>query len=783
MNSKLNRLVLALASTTILIAGCGGGGGGSGSSGGGGGGSGSTTGVAVTVVDGAIQNAVVCLDKNGNGSCDADEPSGRTDASGNVTLQVDNADVGQYPVLAVVGTDAVDADHGPVAQTFTLKAPADQTGVVSPLTTLVQATVESTGATSAAAEETVKAQLGLSISLFTDFTKSTTTDAINAGAIARLVVVATQEQSAALTSAVGTTAIDGSVITQNDINNVVQQKILENLSTLQTVLTDPSFTSATTQAERFAVINAAATDLVQDGSLGLTTSSVGTVVGIANQATAPSTDTPSARLSLRQLTFNSASNWFRRVFTATVEQATPDASGNTRFVDRRARNSNGNIATWNAGSDPNRQSDLHWNGSSWVACALNHENLNSTRDAQGRRNYDYCDKLEVGSSTQANFDVSGRPMIEVYNQFRDAGFTNLTIASAATNLGNATFPAGSFLSYQTSTPLATAPAYIPGAANVPNNVNPDIAAGKTSASDTTSACASITQNTPASVYSTPATTLESLIAANPGTPCVYQQGTTVITTVSGTTTVSSGPRNEWWSNSTTSLGVIGSATTGGIQSGYYTTNTLLRIAFGPDNAVKYYACQQRSTDGSTRNCDLIGTGGYSIGTLGDARILSLTNEPAQAASLGYNRIFVERGGKVYFGYKSKPLTTSTARLNLVGANALFAQLGIPTVDPVTPMALTSASFHGDWFLSAADGSDTFTVRLSLGGGTTCFDGLYGPVFSCTVTVTPSTSTPGTASVTLTDNDNGGGGTGMFTFIGGAATATSSDGVSYSGARR
>jgi hypothetical protein len=71
MNSKLNRLVLALASTTILIAGCGGGGGGSSS--GVGGGAGSTTGVAVTVVDGAIQNAVVCLDKNGNGSCDADE--------------------------------------------------------------------------------------------------------------------------------------------------------------------------------------------------------------------------------------------------------------------------------------------------------------------------------------------------------------------------------------------------------------------------------------------------------------------------------------------------------------------------------------------------------------------------------------------------------------------------------------------------------------------------------------------------------------------------------------
>jgi hypothetical protein len=161
----------------------------------------------------------------------------------------------------------------------------------------------------------------------------------------------------------------------------------------------------------------------------------------------------------------------------------------------------------------------------------------------------------------------------------------------------------------------------------------------------------------------------------------------------------------------------------------------------------------------------------------------LTNEPAQAASLGYGRIFVERGGKVYFGYKSKPITTSTARLNLAGANALFTQLGIPSVDPATPMALTSTSFHGDWFFTAADVSDSFTVRLFQNGGTLCQEGLFGNSFSCTVTVTPSTSTPGTASVSLTDNTNGGGGTGTFTFIGGAASATSTDGVNYTGARR
>lgn len=70
------------------------------------------TSVPVTVIDGAIENAVVCLDISLNGACDSDEPSGRTDVDGNVTLQVAPANAGRYPIVAQVGTDAEDADHG-----------------------------------------------------------------------------------------------------------------------------------------------------------------------------------------------------------------------------------------------------------------------------------------------------------------------------------------------------------------------------------------------------------------------------------------------------------------------------------------------------------------------------------------------------------------------------------------------------------------------------------------------------------------------------------------------
>jgi hypothetical protein len=54
-----------------------------------------TTALTTTVIDGAIGNALVCVDKNTNNSCDSDETQGRSDADGKVTLAVPNADAGR----------------------------------------------------------------------------------------------------------------------------------------------------------------------------------------------------------------------------------------------------------------------------------------------------------------------------------------------------------------------------------------------------------------------------------------------------------------------------------------------------------------------------------------------------------------------------------------------------------------------------------------------------------------------------------------------------------------
>lgn len=238
MNIKLKRLVLGMASVGALgLYGCGGG-------------SSpatntatttntvATTDVSLTVIDGPIEKAKVCLDINNNGVCDNNEPEGMTDATGKVTIKVNSTDVGKYPVIAVVGTDAIDADTGAVPTPFTMKAPADQTAVITPLTTLVQNVVASTGSTSAAAADQVKAQTGINVSLFEDFSKGTTDDHKAAANVARMVVVTTQQQSLAVKDAEGTKDVNNATITKADLDKAIQARLMDMLPALVTKLAE-----------------------------------------------------------------------------------------------------------------------------------------------------------------------------------------------------------------------------------------------------------------------------------------------------------------------------------------------------------------------------------------------------------------------------------------------------------------------------------------------------------------------------------------------------------------
>ncbi|MEI8326102.1 MAG: hypothetical protein WCH44_12200, partial [Betaproteobacteria bacterium] len=525
MNATNGKLKLCGLLLTALAAGCGGGGG-------------STepapppppppvittTDVPITVVDGPIQNATVCLDINGNGLCDAGEPSAKTDATGKVTLTVEKADAGKYAVLAVVGTDAVDADTGKVLVPFTLSAPADAVAVVSPLTTLVQQTIASTGASTADAAAAVQATTGITVSLFQDFTKvaAPTDGSMSAATVARMVVVTTQQQTTALGSAiVGTPATGGALITQADLDSVIQKKLLELLPTLVTALRDPAVQAAATPKAKEDLLAAAATTLVV--SSGLTAAAMPTLVAINTEAArANPAPTPAAGASLHNLTFSSAADWALRVMTATALENTPAADGSVKYRELRSAQSLGGAPySWGFGGSPARGSDLHWNGSAWAACGINFENTKSGY-VKGHSAYNYCDKFETGVMDRATFDVGGRKMIDVYNEIVAAGYTNLCVNSAATALGTAIFPVGTKLFYQTSTPLTAAISYYPGTGYLVTQFSAAVSAGGVASTQAAGVACNSSEFKATNGSNSPS--LESLIGSMTGTPCVFGQG-------------------------------------------------------------------------------------------------------------------------------------------------------------------------------------------------------------------------------------------------------------------
>ena len=174
MKRYIPSLTLSLISMAVLtLTACGGGGGGgssaSPSSAVGANAAGSTTSVTTKVMDGLIQNALVCVDSNSNGLCDAAETQAHTDTAGTATLEVPSGSLAAARLIVVVGTDATDADSGGVKTAYSLTTPAGKLGVISPLTTMVQTKIDVDKVGVQAAEDYVKAQTGLTVSLFDDY--------------------------------------------------------------------------------------------------------------------------------------------------------------------------------------------------------------------------------------------------------------------------------------------------------------------------------------------------------------------------------------------------------------------------------------------------------------------------------------------------------------------------------------------------------------------------------------------------------------------------------------
>jgi hypothetical protein len=417
-------------------------------------------------------------------------------------------------------------------------------------------------------------------------------------------------------------------------------------------------------------------------------------------AETPQTTLPSPSAWLKVLNYTSAEEWGLRIVSSSSAQNTPAADGSTRYRHMGLKKAVGG-SPWAGGGFGGPA--VYWSGADWsTLCPINFESTESATDAQGRKTFNTCNNFETGSNlgdVNVEIDISGRSMLDVYNEIRAGANPSMNIAAASTVLAGATYPVGSVLEHQTwGTDYTDAIQYWPGS----SNFVPLFDAGQASGDPT--AC---TAYTPGS----PSPSLESLIAANKGTPCVLPAATEV---GANGVTLSSGPRNENWNYTTLPLGRIGNQSPNGPAnaSSWYTTNTLLRVGFGSGNAVNYYSCQE-DFYWQPRNCDLIGYGTYSIQTMGDGRVLGFAGYPALTTALYSKRFFVERGGHVFGANQYLPMPGDGAmRLNLTALNALFTTLGIPTFDPATPITLSVGSYSGT-YNSTFSGADTGTIAATV----------------------------------------------------------------------
>ena len=688
-------------------------------------------------VDGALQGAKACYDLNDNGACESTEPTfNPTDASGAFQLAVQASDAGKHRVVVEVPATAIDADTGAAVGTaFTLQSPATGTTVAhsvfaSPLSTLVQAQMDRSGLTLTAATELVKAQASLTLSPLEDFTTGSSADQIQTRKLARLVQLTSLQQSSTLATIAGQVDLSGATITATDVAQQATGAVIDALPVIAAKALEPAIANATGSALQTALLSAAQAVVAQ---AGMTPEEAKASVGVGRLPVDTSTGTPAPSASLTALRYTDANNWYYRALESSTADNTPDANNVVRYyeVHQVSESSgfspNGVAYGWAYNNTHARAGDLHWDGSAWVACSLGDRYTSTKRDAQGRSTYSYCKNGEIGSSTRSLVDLTGQNIASVFtNRIRTFPGSASGVAYAVWGpadlglFGNATFPAGSKLIYQSNSITGTAFFFDPSSTGAVTVYSAAIAAGGDARSTPSLACA--VNPTPAP---NAATTLEALVATNPGQPCVFAKS------VSGAD--STLDPNEWWSNSTVSLGVLAGAVAQPQGTGnYYSTDLRLRVAFAPTgHATRYYSCFTRASTGSSRNCTQIGSGTYAIETLGDARVMSFTGLPAITQRTGFTRVFVERGGQVWFGYKNPSgVTNAVLRLNIEATNAVFSALpGLPPVRPVTqPSDMSAASqtalatMKGVW----GEASDTDAIVFRFGDGGRFLMGQAGP---------------------------------------------------------
>ena len=160
------------------------------------------------------------------------------------------AQAGRHSVVVMVPANAIDKDTATAVGTaFTLRAPAtgragDHIVFVSPLTTLVQAHMDRSGATLADAVELVRSRAALALSPLAAFTAGSSADHLQAALVARLTQLTALNQAADLAAVVGTADRTGAVNTQAQVDAEIASSLIAALPSVAAATLDPALAGA-----------------------------------------------------------------------------------------------------------------------------------------------------------------------------------------------------------------------------------------------------------------------------------------------------------------------------------------------------------------------------------------------------------------------------------------------------------------------------------------------------------------------------------------------------------
>ena len=328
-----------------------------------------------------------------------------------------------------------------------------------------------------------------------------------------------------------------------------------------------------------------------------------------------------------------------------------------------------------------QRNSIIWTGTEWFDCPNDQVHEATTWDANGVSSSLYC-KAYKTSNKRSERDIAGTKMVDLVTEIRAYPLADTAgkfaawgpdpVTHAAALAG--TFPAGSKMFYFSGQDTFNPDTFSPLASDTVLPYNAAVASG------VAAECNKVTGSNFVQ-FQTTAPTLEAMVAAFKGTPCVYAPNANTLANTGE-------PINEWWSQSTIGVGDVAHPYAN--ATGFYRSGVKnLRASFGDGSTVNYWLCLRRASDGSPRNCKAAGSGSYSIETLGDGRAMRFAGLPAIAGNLGYSRVMVERSGRVQYGSRSKLTSSNQLRLNLPAMDALFAALGMPA--PQAAAALTPSS--------------------------------------------------------------------------------------------